>query len=71
MDRDIPILGEIMDQLNRANDDEINLYDFWLAILKRKKLIIGLFLIGVISVAIISFLMPNIYRGDTVLSTTI
>jgi hypothetical protein len=56
-----------MDQLNRANDDEINLYDLWLVILKRKKLIISLFLIVVISVAIISFLMPKIYTGDTVL----
>jgi len=56
-----------MEQMNRANEDEISLYDLWIVILKRKKLIIGLFLFAVISAAIISFLMPKIYRGDTVL----
>ena len=56
-----------MEQLNGANDDVISLYDLWLVILKRKKLIIGLFLIVVISVTISSFRMPKIYRGDTVL----
>jgi hypothetical protein len=56
-----------MEQLNGTNEEDINLYDLWLVILKRKKLIIGLFLIVVISVASISLLMPKIYRGDTVL----
>lgn len=56
-----------MEQLNRANEDEINPYDLWLVILKRKTLIIGLFLIVVISVTILSFRMPKIYRGDVIL----
>jgi LPS O-antigen subunit length determinant protein (WzzB/FepE family) len=57
-----------MEQSNRANVDEINLYDLWLVILKRKKLIIGLCLIVVILAAIISLLMPKTYGGDAVLS---
>jgi hypothetical protein len=56
-----------MDQHNRESNDEINLYDFWKVIAKRKKLIIGLFIVIVVSTAIGSFLMPDIYRGKAVL----
>lgn len=48
-------------------EDEINLYDYWKVIVKRKSIIIGLFLVAVLSSAIISFLMPKIYRGEVVL----
>lgn len=48
-------------------EDEINLYDYWRVIVKRKKLIIGLFLVSVLASAVISFLMPKIYRGEVVL----
>ncbi len=48
-------------------NDEINLYDYWKIIVKRKTLIIGLFLAAVLASAIISLLMPKIYRGDVVL----
>jgi len=56
-----------MEQQNREYNDEINLYDFWKVIVKRKKLIIGLFIVIVVSTAIVSFLMPDIYRGKAVL----
>ena len=48
-------------------DDEINLYDLWKVIAKRKMLIMGLFIIAVGLTAISSFMMPNIYRGEAVL----
>lgn len=48
-------------------EDEINLYDYWKVIVKRKRFIIGLFLAAVLASAIISFLMPKIYRGEVVL----
>lgn len=48
-------------------DDEINLYDYWKVIVKRKRLIVGLFLVAVLASAIISFLMPKIYRGEVAL----
>jgi len=48
-------------------NDEINLYDYWKVIVKRKRLIIGLFLVAVLASAIISFLTPKIYKGEVVL----
>ena len=57
-----------MEQQNREYDDEINLYDFWKVIVKRKMLIIGLFIVIVGLTAIGSFLMPDIYRWEAGLS---
>ncbi len=57
-----------MEQENKENLDEIGLYDLWQIIAKRKKLIVGLFLVCVISTAIISLVMPKIYRGEVVLA---
>ncbi|MBA3070988.1 MAG: hypothetical protein FP829_02270, partial [Nitrospirae bacterium] len=48
-------------------EDEINLYDYWKVIVKRKRLIIGLFVIAILASAVISLLMPKIYRGEVVL----
>jgi hypothetical protein len=48
-------------------EDEINLYDCWKVIVKRKSLIIGLFLVATIASAIISLSMPRIYRGEVIL----
>jgi len=56
-----------MEQQNREYNDEINLYDLWKVIAKRKKLIIGLFIVIVGLTALGSFLMPDIYRGKAVL----
>jgi len=53
-----------MEQQNREYNDEINLYDLWKVIAKRKILIIWLFIVVVVSTAIGSFLMPDIYRGE-------
>jgi capsular polysaccharide biosynthesis protein len=57
-----------MEQQIKGYSDEINLYDFWKAIIKRKRLIVGIFLIAVISTTVISFLMPKIYRGEAVIN---
>ena len=56
-----------MDKQNEEYDDEINLYDLWKVIAKRKMLIIGLVIVVVGLTAIGSFMMPNIYRGEAVL----
>ena len=56
-----------MDKQNEEYNDEVNLYDLWKVIAKRKILIIGLFIIIVGLTAIYSFTMPNIYRGEAVL----
>lgn len=46
-------------------EDEINLLDYLIVLLKRKKLIIGITLCAAIMTAIISFIMPTIYRAET------
>jgi len=57
-------------QIPAEYEDEINLYDLWKVIVKRKKLIIGLFVIAILTSAIISLLMPKIYQGKIVLRLT-
>jgi Uncharacterized protein involved in exopolysaccharide biosynthesis len=57
-----------MEQQNRECHDEINLYGFWKVIAKRKILIIGLFIVIVVSTAIVSLFMPKVYRGEVNLS---
>jgi len=52
---------------NSIHEDEVDLYDCWKTILKRKKFIIGLCFIVTSLVAVISFLMPKIYKGEVVL----
>jgi capsular polysaccharide biosynthesis protein len=54
-----------MEQQNKEYIDDISLYDFGKVIAKRKILILGLFIIIVGLTTIISFLMPDIYRGET------
>ncbi len=46
-------------------EDEIDLYELWQTIKKRKKIIIGLFLFATIATGIISFIMTPIYRSET------
>lgn len=57
-----------MEQQIRETDEEINLYDLWKVIVKRKKIISFFFLIIVISMTTINFLLPKIYRGEVSLS---
>ncbi len=51
-------------------EDEINLYDLWKVIVKRKAIIIGLFLVSILLAAVITFNMPKIYRGEVILRVT-
>ena len=46
------------------SEDEINLYEMWKNIIKRKNLIFWIFIISIISGGIISFAMPKIYHGE-------
>lgn len=57
-------------ETNSVNEDEINLYDYWKVIVKRKRLITGLFLISVITTTLISLLMPKVYKGEAVFIIT-
>ena len=44
-------------------EDEINLYDYWKVLVKRKKIFIGIFLVPLVVVTIISLSVPRYYRG--------
>jgi len=60
-----------MNTQNRENliyEDKTNLYDYWRTVVKRKNLIIGLFLISIFLTTVISLLMPKVYRGELVLN---
>jgi len=57
-----------MDQIDQIDQtDEINLLDYWRVIWKRRKVILLIFLISVISAAIISLLMTPIYQAKATL----
>jgi uncharacterized protein involved in exopolysaccharide biosynthesis len=63
---DSTTLGNNDTMTQRLNDveDEINLLDLLLVLVKRKRLIVGLILIAGIAAVIISLLMTNIYRSE-------
>ena len=54
-----------MEEKRTQQDDEINLLDYLIILLKRKNLIIGIALGAAIITAIISFIMPPIYKAET------
>lgn len=51
-------------------EDEINLYDLWKVIAKRKGIIIGIFFVAVVAASVITLNMPKIYRGEAALRVT-
>jgi capsular polysaccharide biosynthesis protein len=52
-------------EIKELHEDEIDLYELLLVLKKRLKLIIAVFVIGVVATAVLSFLMPNIYQART------
>jgi uncharacterized protein involved in exopolysaccharide biosynthesis len=52
-------------QIQQREDDEINLLDYLIVLAKRKRLIIGITLSIAIITAIISLLIPSVYRAET------
>ena len=46
-------------------EEEINLYDYWKVLIKRKKIFIGIFLVPLVTVTMISLIQPRYYRGES------
>ena len=46
-------------------DEEVNLYDYWKILVKRKKIFLGIFLVPLVLVTIISLGLPRYYRGES------
>lgn len=49
-------------------DDEINLLEYWQVLMKRKKLLAFFVIAATVLSVILSFLLPNMYRAETVLA---
>ena len=47
------------------SEDEINLYDYWKVLVKRKKILLCIFLVPLVTVSIISLIQPRYYRGES------
>jgi len=54
----------VRENIDIYEEDEIDLYELWLTLKKRKKVIIGLFLVITFSTALISLLMTPVYRSE-------
>jgi hypothetical protein len=55
----------IQPESEMISEDEINLYDYWKVLVKRKKILIGIFLVPLGIVTIISLSLPRYYRGES------
>jgi capsular polysaccharide biosynthesis protein len=49
-------------------EEEINLYDCWKVLVKRKKILIGIFLVPLVIATIVSLSLPRYYRGESEIS---
>jgi len=47
-----------------SEEEEIDLYELWLRLVKRKKIIGGVFLTGILTALAISFIMKPVYRSE-------
>ncbi len=52
---------------DQSQNDEISIVDYWRVIMRRKKLIIGLFTVSVVLTLVISLLMPKYYKSEAVI----
>ena len=60
-------MGQI-DQENISND-EVNLFNYWKVIFKRRYLLCGVFLVITIGTVVVNLLLPKIYRGEFIIKT--
>jgi len=44
---------------------EVNIYDYWKVLAKKKKIFLGIFIVPLVLVIIISLIMPRYYRGES------
>jgi len=54
-----------MEQQNNEINDEINLYDYWKVLVKRKKVFLSIFLVPLGIAIITSLILPRYYRGES------
>ena len=54
-------------KFQREYEEEIDLMDYLKVIIKRRKLILAVFLIAIVAAGLFSFLLPKVYKIDAVL----
>lgn len=47
------------------SNDEVNIYDYWKILMKRKKIFLSIFLVPLVIVMIVSLILPRHYRGES------
>jgi hypothetical protein len=52
-------------------EEEVNLYDYWKILVKRKKIFLGIFLVPLVLVTIISLGLPSYYIGESEITNTL
>ena len=52
-------------------EDEINLYEYWKVLVKRKKILISIFLVPLVVVTIVSLSLPRYYIGESEISNPV
>jgi hypothetical protein len=53
------------------SDEEVNLYDYWKVLVKRKKIFLGIFIVPFMLVTIISLGLPRYYIGEGEITNTL
>jgi hypothetical protein len=49
-------------------EDEMNLYNYWKVLVKRKKILLGIFIVPLVIITIVSLSLPRYYRGKCEIS---
>ena len=57
-------------ETKKVHEYEIDFYELLFVLKKRLKLIIAIFVLGVMDVSAVSFWMPNIYQARTTIPTS-
>ncbi len=52
-------------------EDDVNLYDLWRRVVKKRKIVIGLFIMAIVFSTVLSLLLPRVYRGEVILKVNI
>lgn len=61
----------IMPEHEIIAEEEINLYDYWKILIKRKNVFLGIFLVPLVIVTIVSLSLPRYYRGESEITNLI
>jgi hypothetical protein len=56
---------------SKTTPEEVNLYDYWKVLVKKKKIFLGIFLVPIVIVIFISLSLPHYYKGESEITNTL